>query len=203
MLEILNEFFINYGVLGYFILMILNMIIFSPPSEIMMPLAGFFAYTSDYPVVGIIFLAVFANFIGTYFWYFIGRNFGYEFLFKIKFVRKRIKRETISNLAKRFQNDESYWVGIFRLFPFVRAVVSIPAGMVKMPHTNFVIYSLTGMFIWTSFWTLAGYFFGMTFFEYKIYFSALFILVLFIVIFIFYRRMVSYLKKEGLNHNNA
>ncbi len=76
MLDVFNQFFMNYGLVAIFILMISNMIIFTPPSEILLPLAGFFAYTSEYPVILVISIAVFANLIGTYFWYFIGKNLG-------------------------------------------------------------------------------------------------------------------------------
>ncbi len=116
----------------------------------------------------------------------------------MKFVKKRINKESLFNLSEKFRKDEAYWVGIFRLFPFVRAIVSIPAGMVKMPHKYFIFYSLIGMFVWTSFWVLLGYLFGMSFFEYESSISLIFMIFLVLVILVFYNKMITYLKRENL-----
>ncbi len=194
MLEILNQIFLNNGLLGLFVLMFLNMLVFTPPSEMILPLAGFFAYTSKSSLFMIILVSVLANLFGTYFWYFVGRKISYETLFKTNYFRKR--KKFIKILAEKFRKEESYWVGVFRLFPFVRAVVSIPAGMVKMPHKTFLSYSIIGMGIWTSFWVFLGYFFGLGFFKYKLYILILLFLFLLILIFLFHKKMSNYLKKE-------
>ncbi|MFH1787240.1 MAG: DedA family protein [archaeon] len=137
MFELLNQIFMNYGLFGIFILMFLNMLIFIPPSEIILPLAGFFAYTSGSSLLLVFGISLLANFLGTYVWYFIGRKIGYKRLLKINYFKKREK--SLDIIAKKFRKDESYWVGIFRIFPYFRATVSIPAGMVKMPHKYFAI----------------------------------------------------------------
>jgi len=198
MLELFNQIFASHGLGGLFVLMFLNMVVFTPPSELILPLAGFFAYTSGHSLLLVITVAVFANFLGTYVWYFIGMRVGYRWLFKIKYFRKRISEESILRLAKKLRGEGSYWVGVFRLFPSVRALISIPAGMIKMPHRRFITHTLIGLIVWTSFWTLFGYFAGLGFVEYKIGVLICLVVVFVVVAFIFERKVKGYLIGKGL-----
>jgi len=202
MLEVLNQIFVNWGLGGLFVLMFLNMVVFTPPSELILPLAGFFAYTSGYSPLLVIVVAVFANLLGTYVWYFIGMKVGYRWLFKIRYFRKRTNEESILRLANKFQNEGSYWVGIFRLFPLVRALVSIPAGMIKMPHRKFIAHTLIGLGVWTFFWTFFGYFAGMGFVEYKIGVLICLVVIFIVVAFIFERKVKDYLVRRGFREKS-
>jgi len=197
MLEALNQIFVDHGLWGLFVLMFLNMVVLFPPSELILPLAGFFAYTSGVSVLLVIIISVVANLIGTYVWYFIGKKFGYEWLFKIKYFRKIVKQKDLERVNRKFHDEESYWVGVFRLFPSIRAWISLFAGMIRMPHRTFVLYSTIGMTIWTIFWVLLGYYFGLGFVKYR---SAVWIIlaVMFvIVVYLFVVRIHRHVKKRS------
>jgi membrane protein DedA with SNARE-associated domain len=198
MLEILNNLFLDYGLLGLFVSMFLNMVIFSPPSEIILPAAGLFAYTTGVSLVWVILIATVANMFGNYFWYFIGRIMGYDRFFKIKWLKNKINKNAIDIIAEKFRNKEAYWVGILRFFPGVRAIIAIPAGMVKMPHKYFLSYSLIGIFLWACFWVLSGYFLGASFFKYKLYVTVFLLIALLLVVFIIYRKMIGYLRRQKI-----
>ena len=47
-----------------------------------------------------------------------------------------------------------------KLFPMVRTIISIPAGMVKMDFVKYTISSCLGILIWNLVFVGAGYFFG-------------------------------------------
>jgi len=89
MLDILNQFFLNDGLWALFVLMFLNMAIFIPPSEIILPMVGFLSYTSGAYLILAIIVATIGNLLGTYIWYFIGRRIGYHWIFKFKYFRKK------------------------------------------------------------------------------------------------------------------
>jgi len=188
MLEFLTTFFSNYQYFGLFWVMFFNQLIFTPPSEVILPVAGFYAFKLGNSLLWTIFTVTLASYIGTYIWYFVGRGIGYEWLFRFKFVRKRIDQKTMKRVFEKFRGEESYWVGIFRFVPFFRAAISIPAGMSKMNHLTFSVYSIIGLAMWNTAWVLWGYYFGSTL-QYSWYITALFILNSVLVFLIFRMRM--------------
>lgn len=46
------------------------------------------------------------------------------------------------------------------MIPAVRSLISIPAGMSRMPFSKFMTYSAAGTIIWTSFLAYIGYHFS-------------------------------------------
>ena len=44
-----------------------------------------------------------------------------------------------------------------RLFPILRTLISVPAGLAKMPVATFVAFSALGMLIWNTILVMAGY----------------------------------------------
>tara|TARA_Y100000310_G_scaffold336130_1_gene419872 strand:- start:13 stop:615 length:603 start_codon:yes stop_codon:yes gene_type:complete len=198
MLDLINALFLQYGLFALFGLMFINMIIFSPPSELIMVTAGFLIYTSNFSFFSIIIIATIANLLGTHVWYFIGQATGYKWILKINYFKKRLTEDSLERIAKRISKDGSYWVLIFRLIPFFRAVVSVPAGMIKIKYKTFIINSLIGMLIWNIFWASIGYFLGRGFFEYDLYVTILTLISILIVLFLFYKQCIKYLKSEKI-----
>lgn len=188
MIEFLNYFFSSHQYLGLFWVMFFNQLIFTPPSEVILPVAGFYAFKLGNSLLLTILVVTLASYIGTYVWYFVGRILGYEWLFRFKFIRKRIDERTMKKVFEKFRGEESYWVGVFRFVPFFRAVISIPAGMSKMNHLTFTVYSVAGMIIWNTVWVLWGYYFGFSL-QYSWYITLLFILDSVLVFLIFRIKM--------------
>ena len=46
------------------------------------------------------------------------------------------------------------------MIPAVRSLISIPAGMSRMPFWKFMLYSSLGTVIWTTFLACVGFYFG-------------------------------------------
>ena len=46
------------------------------------------------------------------------------------------------------------------MVPAVRSLISIPAGMSRMPFWKFMLYSSVGTIIWTTFLASVGFYFG-------------------------------------------
>jgi len=207
MLEFLNEVIIGNGPLALFILTFLNGIIGFPSSELTSILGGMYSFFYGYPLLNSIILLTFGNLVGAYVLYLIGRYFGHNWILKINFVKKRLNEKTIMRLSKKFQKEGAYWIGIFRCFPIGRTVISIPAGMIKMPQSTFLIYSAIGMAIWATIWASLGYYLGMGFLRYKIHLSIFLLLLLLIAVFLLRSKIHKYLKEKGVHphrkHSNG
>lgn len=52
---------------------------------------------------------------------------------------------------------------ICRLIPVLRTIVSIPAGLLRMPLREYVLWSSAGIALWNSVLICAGFLFGETF----------------------------------------
>ena len=46
------------------------------------------------------------------------------------------------------------------MLPLFRSLISIPAGIEKMPLLKFVLLTTSGSLLWNTLWILAGYFLG-------------------------------------------
>lgn len=55
-------------------------------------------------------------------------------------------------------------VGIFvsKLIPMVRTLISIPAGVIRMDLTRYIVSSTLGITVWNLIFVGGGYFFGET-----------------------------------------
>jgi len=49
---------------------------------------------------------------------------------------------------------------IGRLFPVIRHLISIPAGLHRMPLPKFIVYTAAGAAVWCAILTWIGYFLG-------------------------------------------
>jgi membrane protein DedA with SNARE-associated domain len=63
----------------------------------------------------------------------------------------------VDDAHRWFQLHGTKAVLIGRLIPAVRTLISIPAGIAEMPLIRFIVFTLLGSAIWTSFLTSVGY----------------------------------------------
>ncbi|MCX6749790.1 MAG: DedA family protein [Candidatus Pacearchaeota archaeon] len=198
MWETINLLISDGGIWVIFILMFINGLVSTIPSEAVLFFAGIFSKISGQNFFLILLIAALGNLFGTCILYFIGRTIGYNWIFRIKLIKKFVHKETLDNAAKKFRKDGAHWVGIFRCLPHVRSIISLPAGMIKMPFHLFLIYSFIGMFLWAIFWQGIGYYVGVAFFDFKVYISLFFIAFLIIFLFLFKKRIDGFLQKEKI-----
>ena len=178
--ETINQWILNYGLIAIFLLMVFNGFISTPPSELTLSLSGVIAYTTQLPFLFIILVAIAGNFFGMYLPYIIGRQIGFQWIMTLKeklagkgrllrWCSEQLPdRKTIVVFADLFKGRGAIWVGIFRCFPMVRSTItSLPAGVIKMPHIKFSLFSLAGIVVWVLFWTSIGYSLGESWHEVK------------------------------------
>jgi len=147
------------GYPGIIALMAMESSILPVPSELVMTPAGYWAAKGQmsFPVVllcGVLgsIIGALANYYGAQ-W--IGRPLIQRYSKYVLLSEKNLLR------SERFfaeHGEISTLIG--RLFPVVRHLVSIPAGLHRMPLPKFILYTGVGAAIWCTILTWIGYFLG-------------------------------------------
>jgi len=156
-LNAVSMYFQQYGAAAVFVIVLLeycNLPGF--PAGILMPLAGVWAAQGNLGFWTAIGLSVAAGLLGSVILYGIGRCGGQIFLnaYLKKFPSHRggIER-TLDTVRQR----GSWGVFISKLIPMVRTVISIPAGVLRMPLRSYLLSTLAGVFVWNFVFVGAGY----------------------------------------------
>ena len=143
--------------------MFLENIIPPIPSELIMPLGGFFVYQQKLNFYILVFWGLMGTILGSLPWYYLGRLVNEKRI--SNFLDKKGKYLGISSddLTKSKKWFERYGVSLVfwgRLVPGIRTLISVPAGIELMPLRKFLIWTTLGSLIWVAFLTYAGYLFG-------------------------------------------
>lgn len=156
------------GYLGVGFLMFLETVFPPVPSEVIMPIAGLAAANGPMTLWGVIASGTAGAMFGNIFWYLVARVIGVD-RFR-PFIQKHGRWLTldwydIEKAERLFGRFGSVIVGLGRMLPTVRSVVSIPAGLLHMRLKNFLIWSTIGTACWSSALAVAGYVLGQQFGE--------------------------------------
>jgi membrane protein DedA with SNARE-associated domain len=161
--EWINEILNQLGYLGIALLMFLDNIFPPIPSELIMPAAGFAASQGNLTIMGVIIAGSCGSIVAAITLYWIGRTLHEDRLSAwLDRYGKWLFLES-DDLKKAncwFQQHGRKIVFFGRMMPAIRSIISIPAGMARMPFTLFLLYSSMGTIIWTSILALAGYYLG-------------------------------------------
>lgn len=135
--------------------------IFPPlPSEIILPLAGFTASQGSMHLVSAIAWTTLGSLIGAVVLYQIGAWLGRE---RIRHYARKLPLVRVKDIDKAerwFTKHENQAVFFGRMIPVVRSLISIPAGVEKMPMKLFIAYTTAGSMIWNTALITAGYLLG-------------------------------------------
>jgi membrane protein DedA with SNARE-associated domain len=120
------------------------------PSEAVLGLAGANIRAGRMSVMPVILFATLGSLLGATFFYYIGRALGpkrsHAFLDRLPLV----ETEDVDRTFEWFENHGRSAVFFGRMVPIVRSFISVPAGVVRMPYLQFIIYTAGGSLIWNS-----------------------------------------------------
>ena len=143
--------------------MFLENIIPPIPSEIIMPLGGFFVYQQKLNFYTLVFWGLFGTIAGSMPWYYLGKLVNEKRLSNFLDKNGKYLGITSRDLAKSKIWFDKYGVSLVfwgRLVPGIRTLISVPAGMELMPLRKFLIWTTLGSLIWILLLTYAGFVFG-------------------------------------------
>ncbi len=161
-----SHFVRDAGLPGIFALMAISSACIPIPSEIVMLFAGFAvadpgqsASHHHLTMVGIVIAGLLGTMVGSWVAYAVGRGGRLE-LFERHGHRVHMGPAQIAKADGWFQRYGEAAVLFGRLVPVVRAFVSLPAGIARMPLLRFTIFSLIGAIPWVLGLALAGHALG-------------------------------------------
>ena len=150
---------LDLGYPGIIALMAMESSILPVPSELVMPPAGYWAAKGQmsFPIAlvcGIVgsIIGALANYYGAQL---IGRPLIQRYGKYVLLSEKNLLR------SERFfaeHGEISTLIG--RLFPVIRHLISVPAGLHRMPLPKFILYTAVGAAVWCAILTWIGYFLG-------------------------------------------
>jgi membrane protein DedA with SNARE-associated domain len=120
------------------------------PSEAVLGLAGVLIRSGEMNVVPVVLFATLGSVLGAIFFYWIGKALGlrrsHAFLDRLPLV----ETEDVDRTFEWFEKHGRSAVFFGRMVPIVRSFVSVPAGVVRMPFGQFLLYTTAGSLIWNS-----------------------------------------------------
>ena len=153
----------SIGLWGAAVLIAIEVIVVPIPSELVLLLSGFNVAEGRFSLAGAILVTTLASLAGALFLYWVASAIGEERVLHLtrrfgKFVG--LKERDIHKTLAWFERHGSALVFFGRLIPIIRSLVSIPAGLTKMPLSKFILFTTLGSGIWNSIWISAGFFLG-------------------------------------------
>ena len=171
------------------------------PSEIIMPLGGFFVYTGDLNFYILIVSGLIGTVVGALPWYFLGKLLNEKKLSNFIDRKGKFVGISLKDLDKSRLWFEKYGVLLVfwgRLIPGIRTLISVPAGIELMPLNKFLIWTSLGSLIWVIFLTSAGYLFGENYEiiglyidNFKIILKPIFVILILFFLIRFFKKLKS------------
>ncbi|TCC46897.1 DedA family protein [Kribbella capetownensis] len=127
------------------------------PSEVILPLAGFAASRGDLGLVSAIVFTTLGSIVGALALYGVGAGLGRDRTRAVARKLPLVKIEDVDKAETWFNRHGSKAVLIGRLVPVVRSLISVPAGVERMPVGLFLLLTALGSLIWNSLLIVAGY----------------------------------------------
>nr|WP_227464651.1 DedA family protein [Nocardioides lijunqiniae] len=132
--------------------------VFPPvPSEAVLPLAGYTASQGHYGLVAAIAWATAGSLVGALVLYYAGARLGAERLEAVADRIPLVHARDVERAMEWFDRHGRTAVLLGRLVPGVRSLISIPAGVNRMPLLQFAGYTTAGSLLWNGLLIGAGY----------------------------------------------
>ena len=120
------------------------------PSEAVLGLAGVLINQGRMSIVPVILFATLGSILGALFFYAVGRALGprrsHAFLDRLPLV----ETEDVDRTFSWFEKHGRSAVFLGRMVPIVRSFISVPAGVVRMPLGQFLLFTAGGSLIWNT-----------------------------------------------------
>jgi membrane protein DedA with SNARE-associated domain len=183
------------GYIGIFLLMLLESIFPPIPSELIIPFAGFSAARGELSFAGVLVAATTGAVVGMIPWYLAGRLCG---LHRVRRLADRFGRwftlnaDEIDVATSWFNRYGPAIVFFGRLVPLIRTLISIPAGLARMPLPLFFLASGAGALLWNTILVSAGFFLNEHYELVEVFLDPLTIVVLAAVVLVYLFRLFTW-----------
>ena len=150
----------TWGLALVFVFMAVESSFIPFPSEVVMIPAGFLSARGEMqPLVFVIIAGIAGSIVGAFVNYYLALFVGRPFLEKYgKWFF--VKRDDLDRACDVFNKYGAATTFICRLVPVIRQLISIPAGISRMPLLPFAFFTALGAGIWTALLAVVGAYLG-------------------------------------------
>ncbi len=150
----------SFGVFGgAFAIALVNR--FPPvPREVILPLGGFTSSRGEFGLASVLIATTAGSVVGAVLLYLLGMWLGPD---RLRLVADKVPLLDAADIDKAddwFRRHGRKAVFFGRMVPVFRSVISIPAGVQRMPPVQFVGLTAAGSAIWNSIFVVAGFALG-------------------------------------------
>ncbi|MBU20026.1 DedA family protein [Microbacterium sp.] len=135
--------------------------IFPPlPSEVILPMAGLSASRGSFSLAEALIWTTLGSGVGAFLLYGIGAWLGVDRLRTIAAKVPLLRPDDIDRTVAWFHRHGGKAVFFGRMVPIFRSLISIPAGVTRMPLWKFGLLTVAGSALWNTIFVLAGFLLG-------------------------------------------
>lgn len=160
MRELVLELMGEYGNLAVFLLILVENLFPPIPSEVILTFGGVMTVCTDMTPVGVILFSTAGSLAGAVILYSVGRFLPDEVFRKLLCGQighlLHFRLEDVDLAKGWFRERGKSAVFLCRLIPIVRSLISIPAGIARMPFVPFLVFTAAGSLLWNTVLVYAG-----------------------------------------------
>lgn len=160
MRELVLELMGEYGNLTVFLLILVENLFPPIPSEVILTFGGVMTVCTDMTPVGVILFSTAGSLAGAVILYSVGRFLPDEVFRKLLCGQighlLHFRLEDVDLAKGWFRERGRSAVFLCRLIPIVRSLISIPAGIARMPFVPFLVFTAAGSLLWNTVLVYAG-----------------------------------------------
>lgn len=127
------------------------------PSEVILPLAGFAASQGKFSLLSALVWTTVGSVVGALALYGVGALLGRDRTVAVAARLPLVKTSDIAKTEAWFTRHGTKAVLFGRMIPIFRSMISIPAGIERMPLTVFLGLTTVGSLLWNGVFVLLGY----------------------------------------------
>lgn len=151
--------FRDIGYPGIVVLMAVESSIIPLPSELVMPPAGYLAAKGEMSLPLVIVCGIFGSVLGALANYGVAAWLGRAFVHRMgRYVL--VSERSLERSERFFAAHGEISTFVARMLPVIRHLISLPAGLARMPLPRFVSFTALGSGIWCTVLTLIGWTIG-------------------------------------------
>lgn len=130
------------------------------PSELVLPLAGFAASRGSFSLTSALAWTTAGSLVGALVLYVLGQRLGRDRAFALWRRLPLVEERDFLRTEAWFARHGRKAVFFGRMVPLFRSLISVPAGVDRMPVWEFVLLTTAGSALWNTTFVLAGYLLG-------------------------------------------
>ncbi|MFD6391729.1 DedA family protein [Nocardia sp. NPDC060259] len=130
------------------------------PSEVILPLAGFTASRGRFSLAEVLLWTTLGSVVGALALYGLGAALGRDRLRRIVDRLPLVRLSDLDRTEDWFARHGDKAVFFGRMIPIFRSLISIPAGVERMPLGRFTLLTTAGSLMWNAIFVFAGFALG-------------------------------------------